>query len=143
MTLSLYHDAIVSLARAATGAGSLDSPSAEATVDNPLCGDRVTMQVAIEQRKVATIRHRVRGCLLCEAAASLIAAHAPGMAQTSLIGASDAVKALLEGRRTDALWEQLEIFAPVSAHKSRHRCVLLPFEALEQALLAARSNDEC
>jgi hypothetical protein len=31
-------------------------------------------------------------------------------------------------------WPELAAFAPVHAHKSRHECVLLPFEALIRAL---------
>jgi NifU-like protein involved in Fe-S cluster formation len=34
----------------------------------------------------------------------------------------------------DDLWPELAAFTPVHAHKSRHDCVLLPFEALAQAL---------
>ena len=34
----------------------------------------------------------------------------------------------------DGLWPELGAFAPVHAHKSRHDCVLLPFEALTEAL---------
>ena len=33
-------------------------------------------------------------------------------------------------------WPELAAFAPVHAHKSRHECVLLPFEALYQAALS-------
>ncbi len=34
-------------------------------------------------------------------------------------------------------WPELEAFAPVHRHKSRHDCVLLPFAALTQALAEA------
>jgi hypothetical protein len=34
-------------------------------------------------------------------------------------------------------WKELEMFLPVAPIASRHRCVLLPFEALRAALLAA------
>ena len=35
---------------------------------------------------------------------------------------------------TSAVRESLLPFSPVREHKSRHGCVLLPFQALEQAL---------
>jgi len=53
----LYHEALVRLAREAVGAGALPAPAGgtltaalhgSATVDNPLCGDRVTMEVRVE-----------------------------------------------------------------------------------------------
>ncbi|MGH6899045.1 MAG: iron-sulfur cluster assembly scaffold protein, partial [Geminicoccaceae bacterium] len=38
------------------------------------------------------------------------------------------------------LWPELAAFAPVHAHKSRHECVLLPFEALTRALDQAEAD---
>ena len=36
-----------------------------------------------------------------------------------------------------AAWPELAMFVPARAHASRHRCVLLPFRALIDALKAA------
>jgi nitrogen fixation protein NifU and related proteins len=38
------------------------------------------------------------------------------------------------------LWPELAAFEPVHRHKSRHDCVLLPFDALTQALEQAGST---
>jgi nitrogen fixation NifU-like protein len=108
----LYQEAIVAAARRACGSGRLDTPDASVEVDNPLCGDRVGMDVQVGDGRLRGIAHRVRGCLLCEAAASIIAANAVG----------EPVEA---------------VFAPVVRHRSRHRCVTLAFEALARALAAA------
>ena len=35
---------------------------------------------------------------------------------------------------TTGLWPQIDVFAPVHQVKSRHRCVLLPLEALLEVL---------
>ena len=48
----LYHQAIVELARQAAGAVRLDAPQASAMVDNPLCGDRVTIELALADGRV-------------------------------------------------------------------------------------------
>jgi NifU-like protein involved in Fe-S cluster formation len=82
--------------------------------------------------------HQVRGCLLCEAAASVIGMHVIGATRAELASASDIANAMLKG--SDAAtpqWPEMEAFAPVRAHRSRHSCVLLPFEALTKALAAA------
>ena len=34
----------------------------------------------------------------------------------------------------DPHWQDLAIFGPVAKHRSRHACVLLPFDAATQAL---------
>lgn len=138
MADQLYQTAIVGLARAANGKGRLKAPDGSATVDNPLCGDRITMDVRMDGERVIALGHQVRGCLLCEAAASAIGAHAVGATRADLTAASDAANAMLKSANTAApQWPEMEAFAPVRAHRSRHSCVLLPFEALTKALAAA------
>ena len=79
MTDQLYQDRIVALAKAKTGAGKLASPTKSARRDNPLCGDRVVIDVRLDEAgKIAEIAHQVRGCLLCQASASALASVAVG-----------------------------------------------------------------
>jgi NifU-like protein involved in Fe-S cluster formation len=135
----LYQEAIVSAARRACGSGRLHAPDASVDLDNPLCGDRVSMDVRVGDGRLRGIAHRVRGCLLCEAAASIIAANAVGETAENLTRVQDAVAgALTDGfADTNLPWPELSVFAPVARHRSRHRCVTLAFEALARALAAA------
>jgi NifU-like protein involved in Fe-S cluster formation len=132
----LYHQAILDLAKQAGRTARLEGAVASVTVDNPLCGDRVTVDLDLADGRVRAVGHKVRGCLLCQAAAAAIAARAPGETPAALRGV--AAKLDLAIRRnpaaTEGLWPELGAFAPVHAHKSRHDCVLLPFEALTEAL---------
>jgi NifU-like protein involved in Fe-S cluster formation len=135
---ALYHDELVRLAREARGAGKLDPPLASAALDNPLCGDRVAMEVRLGGGRIAALAHRVRGCLLCEAAASFLGGAAPGMSPAEVRQGRALLGALLAGEPPPAgAWSGIAVFEPVRAVKSRHRCVLLPFEALAEALARA------
>lgn len=141
MNDDLYQKAILGKAREANGAGTLEEADASVTVDNPVCGDRVTMELRMEDGHVGAVAHKVRGCLLCEAAASVIGANAPGSSVAEIAAARDAVTALLkEGAEIPPdSWCDLVIFSPVTEHKSRHYCVLLPFEAFDRALAEAEA----
>jgi len=132
----LYHQAIVDAARRATGAGRLAHPDASVRVDNPLCGDRVSVDVVVVDARLGRIAHRVKGCVLCEAAASVLAANAVGMSAVDVAAVRNALEeALSHGFEPGALvWPDLQMFAPVAAHRSRRRCVALPFEALSAAM---------
>jgi nitrogen fixation NifU-like protein len=133
---ALYHKALVERARAGFGNGRLPDATGSATVDNPLCGDRVTLDLAIKDGHVAEIGHHVRGCLLCEAAAATIAEHGRGADRATLDAMSAAARALMAEGALDPRWQCLEIFRPVHGAKSRRDCVLLPFEALKRAASA-------
>jgi nitrogen fixation NifU-like protein len=132
----LYHQAILELAKRARGDRRLGAPTASVTVDNPLCGDRVTLDLAVADGKVAQIGHKVRGCLLCQAATTVIAEHAPGETIASLREvAAEAQRAVrLDPALACERWPEMIAFAPVHQHRSRHDCVLLPFDALTRAL---------
>ena len=137
MSEALYHAALVERARAAFGKGRLPDADASATVDNPLCGDRVTLHLKLDGGRIAAISHEVRGCLLCEASAATIAEFLRGATQTDIEAINTAARSLMKEGRTDARWACLEIFTPVHQAKSRRDCVLLPFEALKRAASAA------
>ena len=130
----LYQDAIIAAARRTGGRGRLARPHGTATVDNPLCGDRVTLDVELGSSGcIARVGHVVRGCLLCEAAAALIAEHVSECEIEDLLRAGAGVDAALKDG-TPFPWPDLEMFVPVREATSRHRCVGLPFEALAAAL---------
>lgn len=130
---ALYDQAILQRARAATGAGRLPQPDGSAMIDNPLCGDRVTIDLTLADGRVSAVGHLVRGCVLCEAAAALIAEKAIGQAPAALRAVAAGIKPMLrEGAPPPC--PELEIFTPVRTVRSRHDCVELPFRALTAAL---------
>ena len=132
---SLYQDAIKQFAQAGHGQGRLENPAGEAKLDNPLCGDRVRMQVALDAGRIVAIAHETRGCLLCRAAASLVGSRAAGMDAAAVEALSGELDAMLKGvAAIPATWPELAMFVPARAHVSRHRCVLLPFRALQAAM---------
>ena len=142
MSQDLYHRTILDTAAAAVGAGELALPHGRARVDNPLCGDRIDFDVRVSGTRVSALAHRVRGCLLCEAAASVIGRAGPGTSARDLAEVRDRVAAMLEGGcdRFDPPWEALAMFAPARHFRSRHECVTLAFDALAAALTDAESR---
>lgn len=130
----LYQAEIVARAKSGAGDSRLDPHDARATVDNPLCGDRVTLDLSLTAGHVVALGHRTRGCALCQAAAETLRRCAPGMAPSEAPAHREALAAYLAGRQD--LPERLadfSAFAPVRSHPSRQGCVLLPFEALIEA----------
>jgi NifU-like protein involved in Fe-S cluster formation len=131
----IYHRAIQTLAQEAVGEGRLDHPGGTAFLDNPLCGDCVDMQVDVRESRIHAIGHKVRGCLLCRASASMIGKHALGATHEDIARVATAVGTFLreQGPAPDD-WPDLDLFTPVRGHASRYSCVELPFKALLAAL---------
>jgi nitrogen fixation NifU-like protein len=137
----LYREAIKALAAAGTGYGRLEAPDGRALLDNPLCGDRVEIEVKLSAGRIAALAHRVKGCLLCRAAAAAIGQRATGASAEEIERLAAQLTEMLErlGPPPDG-WPELAAFAPVHGHRSRYGCVLLPFKSLLVALRAGHAG---
>lgn len=131
---ALYRDRVLEHGRAPRHAGTLAGASHRASAVNALCGDRVAVELRLgPDGGIAELRHQSEGCLLCLASASLMACDVPGRDAAAVAGRFDALRAGIRGGDGDGLGE-LGALAGVSVHPARHRCVLLPWECLLQAL---------
>ena len=137
MNDAIYQQALKDLAQAAHGAGRLAGHDGEALRDNPLCGDRVRIEIVRNAGLIAALAQETRGCLLARASASLLGLRVPGKTPQQIEAVAQALREMLSGGELAAdAWPEWATFQPVRGHRSRHGCVLLPLEALLQALAA-------
>lgn len=133
----LYQKEILRLAAAATGAGELPEASTSIKVKNPMCGDQIKLDARIENGRITAIAHETRACVLCQASASLITGLIAGETGEGIRTGRGLVEAMLQGTEPSPLdgsdWAAYSVFTPVIEHHNRHRCVLLPFDALIRA----------
>jgi nitrogen fixation NifU-like protein len=140
MSDDLYAKELLRWAADASRAGHLPDPKRAATVNNAMCGDKVTMEFAVDPtHEITDCRHDTKACVLTQASAAIVAANADGESAESLARLKAKVTSMLkEGADAPTgKWSAYAIFAPVRDHKSRHTCVLLPLEAAEKALQPA------
>lgn len=133
MSETLYNQAIIEAGRDTRHAGRLEAPDGTATADNPLCGDRVTLDLQAESGHIARIAHKTRGCLLTKASAALVADRCQGLPLDEASALAARAKAYLEGENDQPPFPELGVMAPVKAVKSRHDCVTIAFDALAEA----------
>jgi nitrogen fixation NifU-like protein len=132
----IYQTELLRLAARARAAGRLDAADRTARVDNPLCGDRVTVDLKLDpEGRIEAIGFEVKACMICQAAASVLGEHGPGHAAEEIAEVGREVAEMLKADHPPAPEEieEFRAFLPVRSHKSRHRCVLLPFEAIARA----------
>lgn len=134
----IYQTAFLKLAGRASGAGRLDAPDATATTHNPMCGDRITLDLHLDGERITGIGYDIRACLVCQASTSIVGDTAVGQTLGDLSATKDALQAFLKDE-TDAPAEYGD-FLPVREHISRHTCVLLPYQAIQDAVSAAISE---
>ncbi len=115
----LYRDYILEHYRRPHNFGVLEAPTASFEGANPLCGDRITMQLGIRDGVVKEIAFTGRGCAISQASASLLTDEIMGMPVEKA-----------EAFRADDLLELLGI----EISPARLKCAMLSLETLEHAL---------
>lgn len=131
---TLYSPAVIALSKDTSHTGRLEAPTATASLDNPLCGDRVTVDLRVEGGVVSALRHRTRGCALCKASAALLCESLEGASVTVARSTAVAASAALEGGSDDPLPAPLDPFGPVRHTPARTMCVTLPWICFASAL---------
>ena len=136
MLEKLYQEQIIALSRQSKNRVAISKPKLTARIDNPLCGDRVTIDLELKTDIIENIGVTVRGCALCEAASEVLAINASQKNFLAIQDAETGLRNYLSGHSDKPPWAQLSVFEPVKDVTSRHECVLLPFVAIRKAFLS-------
>ena len=116
----LYRDEILEHYRNPHNFGTLESPNAVHEGANPLCGDRITLMLGIdEQGNIGEVAFTGRGCAISQASASMLTDEIKGKPL-------DAVAQL---GREDVLHN-----LGIEISPARLKCALLSLETLRSAL---------
>ena len=115
----LYRDYILEHYRRPHNFGVIEDPTASFEGSNPLCGDRITMQLGIADGVVERVGFTGRGCAISQASASLLTDEIKGKPV-------DDVAAF----RADDLLDLLGI----DISPARLKCAMLSHETLQKAL---------
>jgi nitrogen fixation NifU-like protein len=115
----LYRDYILEHYRRPHNFGVLDGATASHEGANPLCGDRITLQVRIRGGKIEGVGFTGRGCAISQASASLLTDEVKGKT------VDDAAKL----SSTDVL-----DLLGIEISPARLKCALLSLETLQRTL---------
>ncbi len=74
-----YRDFILDHYRNPRNQGHLDAPSASAEDLNPLCGDRIRMELDVRDGVIRDVRFSGQGCAISQASASMLTESIKGM----------------------------------------------------------------
>jgi nitrogen fixation NifU-like protein len=119
---SMYAEDILDHYKHPRNYGTLDSPDVHVDANNPLCGDKLSMDLKIRDGVVEDVRFQGRGCAISQASASMLTEEMVGRPLEELAGMT----------RQDIL-DNLGI----EVSYARLKCALLSLGMLRQALSEA------
>jgi NifU-like protein involved in Fe-S cluster formation len=132
MSDPLYKKELLRLAADATGAGRLPNPDATGDAFNPTCGDRVIVDLTLKDGRIEAIAHDTKACVLAQASASILGGSLKGATQDDVERLANDIAAMLVTKSAAPAppFDGYAAFEGATDHRNRHRCVLLPVEAV-------------
>jgi nitrogen fixation NifU-like protein len=140
----LYQQVILDHSKLRHGSGLADRPVpansrvGESHQLNPVCGDEVTVRVAVDAGVVTQLSWDGSGCSISMAAASVLTELAEGTEVEQLRGLIENFRTVLRSRGTVSADPEVlgdaAAFEGVSRYAARVKCAMLSWVATEQAL---------
>jgi nitrogen fixation protein NifU and related proteins len=125
----LYRELILEHAKYPHNAGTLEAPDITHEEHNPLCGDRVRLDLSVENGVITDVRFSGRGCAISQASASLLTDEIKGMP--------------VERAKAYSKEELLDLIGiPLDKNPVRLKCALLSLKTLKAGLYGLGNTPE-
>jgi len=141
---SLYQELILQHYRKPRNRGELENPDAEIAMNNPVCGDEITLRLRVEGETIAQARFVGHGCSISQASASMMTQQLEGKTLEEARALSARFTQMMHGdagAASDRSLGDLRALAGVSKFPVRIKCALLPWNALSEAAKSLETED--
>ena len=134
----LYCEVILDHNRQPRNFGEIDDADRVIEGVNPLCGDRMTLYVKLDDGRIEDVRFKGTGCAISVASSSLMTERVKGATVDQSLALFDRVHHMLtDSKADDAELTELGKLAALSGvreYPSRVKCASLAWHALKSAL---------
>jgi nitrogen fixation NifU-like protein len=137
MSMELYQEVLLQHSRRPRNFGPLEGATHRADGVNALCGDEVTVELAMDADAVREVKFSGSACAICTASASILTMEVTGQPEAGARSlAEDFRKFAVTGEPTAELSARprLEVMGSVHKFPQRVKCATLPWETLLAAM---------
>ena len=130
---SFYKEILLDHYQRPRNRGELENADLQEYLDNPLCGDQVTVYATLRDGRIDEVTFTGRGCSISQASASMLTEHLSGKDREE---AEAVIEAFLEMMRTEEKEELGELVAlkGIIQTPNRIRCATLAWDAFRRGL---------
>ena len=125
---------IIKLASSSNNFGLKNDYSHKTSLKSSLCGDKITLELTVKNKKVISMRYETEACIYCEASASLLSKKIKNLYLKDIKKDFLILKNL--NKKDFKVPRNLSVFKKLfsSDNLSRIKCLILPFNAVLKAL---------
>lgn len=131
----LYRQVIMEHYKSPRNKGDLPNPTVSIDLNNPTCGDEITLMLEVEDGTIKQARFSGQGCSISQASASMMTQAVQGKTVDEAEEMVERFKQMMHGDEEAGkpLGDALALHG-VSKFPVRIKCALLSWEALERSL---------
>lgn len=135
----LYRRVIMDHYRSPRNKGELEMTDDEGKsiivdLNNPTCGDEISLQMRIEDDKVAAIKFTGDGCSISMASASMMTDAVKGKSIEEALDMAEKFSEMMQGKYYEFEYEDLEALSGVSRFPARIKCATLSWNAMRKGV---------
>lgn len=131
----LYRRVIMDHYKTPRNRGELDEGSVTVNLNNPTCGDRISLQLQIEDGVVKGAKFTGEGCSISMSSASMMTDAVKGKTAEEALKMADKFSSLMKGENVEfEEYEDIEALSGVNKFPARIKCATLAWNALRKGV---------
>jgi nitrogen fixation NifU-like protein len=130
----LYRRVIMDHYKTPRNRGKLDGDGITIDMNNPSCGDRISLQMQIENGIVKDARFLGEGCSISLSSASMMTDAVKGKSLEEALGMARNFSGLMKGEDVEFNYEDIEALSGVNKFPARIKCAMLPWNAMRKGI---------
>ncbi|WP_337098975.1 Fe-S cluster assembly sulfur transfer protein SufU [Paenibacillus sp. YIM B09110] len=131
----LYRRVIMDHYKNPRNRGTMNDEAVTINLNNPTCGDRISLQLQVENGKVVDAKYTGEGCSISMSSASMMTEAVKGKTFDEALNMAERFSGLMKGQEVefDEL-EDIEALSGVNKFPARIKCATLAWNALRKGI---------
>ncbi|KRE46274.1 Fe-S cluster assembly sulfur transfer protein SufU [Paenibacillus sp. Soil522] len=131
----LYRRVIMDHYKNPRNRGTMNEESVTINLNNPTCGDRISLQLQVVEGKVADAKFSGEGCSISMSSASMMTEAVKGKTFDEALAMAEKFSALMKGEPVEFdEYEELDALSGVNKFPARIKCATLAWNALRKGI---------
>lgn len=131
----LYRRVIMDHYKTPRNRGELEESAVTINLNNPTCGDRISLQLQLEDGIVRNVKFTGEGCSISMSSASMMTEAVMGKTGEEALQLADKFSAMMKGEEVEfGDYEDVEALSGVNKFPARIKCATLAWNALRKGV---------
>ncbi|GIP33671.1 Fe-S cluster assembly sulfur transfer protein SufU [Paenibacillus sp. J2TS4] len=136
----LYRRVIMDHYKNPRNRGSFEDGGMTIELNNPTCGDRIALQLKMENGIVQDARFQGEGCSISLSSASMMTDAIKGKTFEQALAMAESFSGLMKGEDVEFEYEDIEALSGVNKFPARIKCATLAWNAMRKGIDKAKDD---